>query len=578
MAISFVRVTQIQRSKGHSAAAALAYETGQSLNRLDGESVDYRNRGGVENEAHIFGTSLGMQELADKMELAERRRNSCVGRRYIMALPHELSEAGRQKVALQFAEHLHQKYGVAGVVTVHKPTGEGDERNHHAHLTMTDRRINAEGELGEKVEELTAYKTRNKETQSIKEKWAEICNEQLQAEKVEEKLDFTSYHESGKESQLHQGKRRTEVSRKAEKGKSYKIPKEKEQEIIDHISQNKDTQKRLLCGEESENNKCFALSQEARKKLKGILQEKQEERRKLPSFVASFDRSETFKKVLEKEEFKRLTRLNTSYKSYEGELTSITHRNNGYSANEMSYHLDKFFQRVEGGSVKDSIELAELTEKYELKQQQEKANVQQEREGGNSAVEKPTGNRQAGKQQARNAGARPRERENQVEARERAFREAFGEIRGILGELREEIQSIRREVPEAVRRGIKAEKAEERRTNERVTLLNSLKTKEQREKLVENVAETLDSIKQQFSREKLSYTVALSKVKDIAKQCGKTFGSLVDHQASNLMEGIYNGKALAKLWVPKSQQEKQEEAQKKAQRQQEKQDRGGFSL
>ncbi|WP_085216913.1 MobA/MobL family protein [Methylomagnum ishizawai] len=61
--------------------------------------------------------------------------------------------AEREAIARQLAEHLAERYGVAVAVALHQPSEQGDERNHHAHILMTTRRMEADG-LGAKTREL----------------------------------------------------------------------------------------------------------------------------------------------------------------------------------------------------------------------------------------------------------------------------------------------------------------------------------------------------------------------------------------------------------------------------------------
>lgn len=180
---------------------------------------DFRNKASLETPTQIVGMDCDLQELADKMELSETRKNSTVARRYIVALPHEVSKEERAELSLGFLEHLHKEYGVAGAVSVHEPDRGGDGRNYHAHITISDREVSEQGEFGKKVRVLTDLKTRNVELEKIKEHWESRCNEVLEAQgkkKVKEKSLVPG---------VHQGREATEMMRK--KGHSYKIEAER---------------------------------------------------------------------------------------------------------------------------------------------------------------------------------------------------------------------------------------------------------------------------------------------------------------------------------------------------------------
>ena len=86
--------------------------------------------------------------LWNAAEQAETRKNSTVAREYEIALPAELSAEARRELALGLAREISERHGVAVDVAIHAPGREGDQRNHHAHLLTTTRRIGPEG-LGE---------------------------------------------------------------------------------------------------------------------------------------------------------------------------------------------------------------------------------------------------------------------------------------------------------------------------------------------------------------------------------------------------------------------------------------------
>ena len=69
--------------------------------------------------------------------------------RIVVALPAELSAEDRQALAFDLGRALVARHGVAVDVCIHAPGKDGDERNHHAHILMTTRRMTPEG-LAEK--------------------------------------------------------------------------------------------------------------------------------------------------------------------------------------------------------------------------------------------------------------------------------------------------------------------------------------------------------------------------------------------------------------------------------------------
>jgi len=179
MAIYHLNIKPLSRSRGHTVGEALAYETGQVLSTVDGRTADFSRKSGVE-QFRIIGTRHNLQNLADKVELSEKRRNSTLGRRMTIALPAELDKRQRWQAASEFGEWLHKEYGVAVVLSIHAPDRAGDRRNHHAHITISDRRVTPGGEFGEKARELTAARQSKVELGKIRQKWENVANIHLE--------------------------------------------------------------------------------------------------------------------------------------------------------------------------------------------------------------------------------------------------------------------------------------------------------------------------------------------------------------------------------------------------------------
>jgi ATP-dependent exoDNAse (exonuclease V) alpha subunit len=114
-------------------------------------------------------------QLWDEAEEAERRKNSVVAREVLIALPHELPDTDRIKIVRELSSWLVSRYGVAVDAAIHAPRKGHDERNHHAHLLMTTRRLTAQG-LSEKTRELDDKQTGPREIESIRATWAEMVN------------------------------------------------------------------------------------------------------------------------------------------------------------------------------------------------------------------------------------------------------------------------------------------------------------------------------------------------------------------------------------------------------------------
>ena len=126
-----------------------------------------------------------------------------------------MSAEARRELALGLAREISERHGVAVDVAIHAPGREGDQRNHHAHLLTTTRRIGPEG-LGEKTRELD-QKTSG-EVERWRGRWAEMQNVALERAGSVERVDHRSHQRQGieQEATVHMGPSATAMERRAE--------------------------------------------------------------------------------------------------------------------------------------------------------------------------------------------------------------------------------------------------------------------------------------------------------------------------------------------------------------------------
>ncbi|RBP53525.1 MobQ family relaxase [Arenicella xantha] len=236
MAIYSCRVQTISRSKGRSATAAAAYRSGTSIEDIrTGEIHNYTNRGGVETTGIVLPSNAPRElyqrdTLWNEAEAAENRKNSTVAREVLVAVPHELDQESRQELIENYAKHLSDRYQTGVDYAIHEPDCEGDNRNYHAHILMTTRRIDEQG-FGAKTRELDEIRGENPrgrlEVNNIRQTWEEHANNSLERSGKDERIDSRSLKEQGIDRQptVHIGPsgnaldRRNEFSERAELNK-----------------------------------------------------------------------------------------------------------------------------------------------------------------------------------------------------------------------------------------------------------------------------------------------------------------------------------------------------------------------
>lgn len=182
-------VKTIGRSDGRCATAACAYRSGARIeDQATGKIFDYSGRGGVTREdCAIYAPPdapawvQNRSTLWNAVEAAETRINSTVAREFEVALPADLDDAGRRALVAQFANALVERHGIVVDASIHEPdayAGKGQgNRNHHAHVLCSTRRIGEEG-FGPKSRELDNQ--RSGEVMHWRGTFAAMCGDALE--------------------------------------------------------------------------------------------------------------------------------------------------------------------------------------------------------------------------------------------------------------------------------------------------------------------------------------------------------------------------------------------------------------
>ena len=190
MAIYHLRATMISRSQGRSATAAAAYRVAERIeDRRTGLTFDYAARGGVDHTEilapdHAPDWVRDRSELWNRVEESETRKNSQVAREVRVALPDELTHAQRVALVRDYAQAQFVDRGMVADIALHAPGRAGDERNHHAHILLTTREVDADG-----------FTTKNRDWNKVevlegwREPWARDSNAALERAGLEDRVD-----------------------------------------------------------------------------------------------------------------------------------------------------------------------------------------------------------------------------------------------------------------------------------------------------------------------------------------------------------------------------------------------------
>ena len=190
MAIYHLRASVISRSQGRSATASAAYRAAERItDGRTGLTFDYAARGGVEHTEILAPDDApdwvhDRSKLWNRVEAAERRVNSQVAREIRVALPNELGPDERAELVRDFCQAQFVERGMVADIALHAPSDAGDERNHHAHILLTTRRIGPDG-----------FTTKDRDwnkteaLESWREAWSYSANRALERSGREERID-----------------------------------------------------------------------------------------------------------------------------------------------------------------------------------------------------------------------------------------------------------------------------------------------------------------------------------------------------------------------------------------------------
>jgi hypothetical protein len=202
VAIYHCSVKAISRSGGRSATGAAAYRAGEKIVDIrTGLVHDYTRKAGVESTDIVLPDgaptwATDRTKLWNAAELAEKRKDACVAREFEVALPSELSPSERRRLALDFAKEMANREGCAVDVAIHAPGKDGDNRNHHAHILRTTRKVEADG-LGAKLDTEKAGRKRSDDLAAVRARWADLTNERLLDAGIDARVDHRSLAAQG---------------------------------------------------------------------------------------------------------------------------------------------------------------------------------------------------------------------------------------------------------------------------------------------------------------------------------------------------------------------------------------------
>ena len=226
----------VSRSKGESVIAKAAYNARDKLkDDYYGKTHDYSKKDDLVFSKiflpeHIPKEFSKREYLWNEVEKIEKSKNSQLARNLLFTLPRELNEEDRIKLISEFIEENFTSKGMIADCNIHNPTASDNEEQPHAHILLTLREIDEQGnwkakskkeyildENGEKIKLKSGnYKSRKAnlndwnepdKAKEWRENFSKKANEYLARNNIDKRIDPRTFGEQGREElpQVHLG-------------------------------------------------------------------------------------------------------------------------------------------------------------------------------------------------------------------------------------------------------------------------------------------------------------------------------------------------------------------------------------
>lgn len=217
-------LTTHNRAQGHSAVAAAAYRLGlRLLDRRTGIWHDYTKR--QQGEEIVAAMTVAPEgspswvedpdELWNRVEESERRKDAQVARDYVIPVPLGLDDARATELARRLARYICDNLGTPVSIGIHRDADvdlmgnpkPAHQQGYHAHLLFPTRRILLEDDggaddaskqgFGAKLSVLSNRRTSAGIVEAMNREWSVLSNELLAEAGLEADRDWRSYERLG---------------------------------------------------------------------------------------------------------------------------------------------------------------------------------------------------------------------------------------------------------------------------------------------------------------------------------------------------------------------------------------------
>ncbi|MDF0522832.1 MobA/MobL family protein [Bradyrhizobium yuanmingense] len=138
-----------QQGRGEAQANA-AYQSGENL-KASGRAFNFENKAGGVLHKEILAPEGApewagdRQELWNRVDASEVKKNARLARKLVISLPSELSVEQNVALVRDFLKEQFVSQGIIADFAIHAPDHDGDSRHIHAHVLLTRRELRPEG-------------------------------------------------------------------------------------------------------------------------------------------------------------------------------------------------------------------------------------------------------------------------------------------------------------------------------------------------------------------------------------------------------------------------------------------------
>ena len=222
MAIYHLSASIIKRSAGRNVTAAAAYRAGSKIEDLTTGIVhDYTRKQGVDYSEILSPISLDAignrwlldrEQIWNKVEEIEKRKDAQLAREITIAIPVELDRASQIELVREYVRANYVDRGMIADINLHHLNGN----NPHAHILLTMRNLQTspkgEVEFGLKNTDWNSKELLLAQRQN----WEKVANKYLAAAGLDARIDCRCLKEQGSPfiPQIHVGIHATAMKRK----------------------------------------------------------------------------------------------------------------------------------------------------------------------------------------------------------------------------------------------------------------------------------------------------------------------------------------------------------------------------